>query len=54
VSIILNLCVYVDLSSPFLFVFSDDRLTCHTKVDDVPGDAGDAYRWRKDYLGEIL
>jgi len=30
------------MSSPFLCVFGDDCVTCHTKVDDVPGDAGEA------------
>ncbi|QCD79358.1 hypothetical protein DEO72_LG1g2997 [Vigna unguiculata] len=30
------------LSSPFLFVFGDDRVTCHMGADDIPGDAGDA------------
>jgi len=30
------------MSSPFLCVFGDDRVTCHTGADDVPGDAGEA------------
>jgi len=30
------------MSSPFLFVFGDDRVTCHTWADDIQGDAGDA------------
>ena len=30
------------MSSPFLFVFSDDRVTCHAGVDDIPGDTVDA------------
>jgi len=30
------------LSSPFLLMFSNNRVTCHTRVDDVVGDAVDA------------
>jgi len=30
------------MSSPFLFMFDNDRVTCHTRADDIPGDAGDA------------
>jgi len=30
------------MSSSFLCVFGDDRVTCHTKADDVPSDAGEA------------
>jgi len=30
------------MSSPFLFVFDDDRVTCHTGVDDFPSDVVDA------------
>jgi len=30
------------MSSPFLFVFGDDRVTFHTGVDDIPGDTIDA------------
>jgi len=30
------------MSSPFLFVFSDDRLICYMGADDITGDAGDA------------
>jgi len=26
----------------FLCVFGDDHVTCHTRVDDVPSDAGEA------------
>jgi len=37
------------MSSPFLFVFGDDRVTCHTWTDDVPGDVGDAWRRREGY-----
>jgi len=29
------------MSSPFLFVFSDDRVTCHTGADDIPSDVVD-------------
>jgi len=39
------------MSSPFLFVFGDDRVTCHTGVDDITGDVADAYRWRGSQLG---
>jgi len=28
--------------SPFLFVFGDDRMTCHTRADDILGDGVDA------------
>jgi len=34
------------MSSPFLFVFGDDRVTYHTGADDIPGDVVDAYRQR--------
>jgi len=27
------------MSSPFLFMFGDDRVTCHTRSDDISGDA---------------
>jgi len=30
------------MSSPFLCVFDDDCVTCHTGADDVLGDAGEA------------
>jgi len=30
------------MSSPFLFVFGDDRVTCHTEADDILGDDVDA------------
>jgi len=30
------------MSSPFLFVFGDDRVIYHTGVDDNPNDAVDA------------
>jgi len=30
------------MSSPFLFVLGDDRVTCHTGANDIPGDVGDA------------
>ena len=30
------------MSSPFLFVIGNDRVTCHTRADDIPGDAIDA------------
>jgi len=30
------------MSSPFLFVFGDDRVACHTGADDIPSDVGDA------------
>jgi len=30
------------MSSPFLFVFGDDRVTCHIGADDILGDAFDA------------
>ena len=26
----------------FVCVYGDDRVTCHTEADDVPGDAGEA------------
>jgi len=38
---IIKLCVYDDLSSPFVFVFCDDRMTCHMGADDIPSDARD-------------
>jgi len=30
------------MSSPFLFVFGDDRVTYHAEADDILGDAIDA------------
>jgi len=30
------------MSSPFLFVFGYDRVTCRTGEDDITGDFGDA------------
>jgi len=30
------------MSSPFLFVFGDDCVTCHTGAYGIPGDAVDA------------
>jgi len=30
------------MSSPFLCVFGDDRVTFHKGADDVPGDVGEA------------
>jgi len=30
------------MSSPFLCVFGNDRVTCRTRADDVLGDVGDA------------
>jgi len=30
------------MSSPFLFVFGDDRVTCHARAYDIPGDVVDA------------
>jgi len=30
------------LSSPFLLVFGDDRVTYHAEADDITGDADDA------------
>ena len=37
-----KLYVYILTSSPFLFVFGDDRVTCHMGADNVSSDAGDA------------
>jgi len=37
----INLYVII-MSSPFVFVFRDDCVTYHTRVDDIPGDAVDA------------
>jgi len=30
------------LSSPFLFVFGDDLVTCHTGANIIPSDDGEA------------
>jgi len=35
------MCLFI-MSSPFLFVFGDDRVTCHVWADDIPGEAVDA------------
>jgi len=37
----IKLYVYIVTSSPFLFVFRNDRVTCDTWADDVPGEARD-------------
>jgi len=37
------------MSSLFLRVFDNDRVTCHTGANDVPSDVGDAYRQREGY-----
>jgi len=31
-------CIILFLSSPFLFVFGDDRVTCHARADVNPGE----------------
>jgi len=33
---------YILFSSPFLFVFGDDRVTCHVGADVNPGEDVDA------------
>jgi len=38
----LLLCLFISFSSPFLFVFGDDRVTCHTGIDDNLGVDGEA------------
>ena len=38
----IDLYVYIITSSPFMFVFGDDRVVCHTGADDILGDVGDA------------
>jgi len=40
------MCYFI-MSSPFLFVFSDDRVIRYTGADDIIGDAGDAYGHRE-------
>jgi len=35
------------LSSPFLFMFGDDRAIRYARANDVTGDAGDAWRRRE-------
>jgi len=35
------------LSSPFLFVFGDDRVIRYAGADDVTGDVGDVWRQRE-------
>jgi len=37
--LIVYLCCY---ELTFMCVFDDDRVTCHTRADDVPGDTGEA------------
>ena len=37
-----NWYVILCISSPFLFVFGDDRVIHYTGVDDTTGDASDA------------
>ena len=32
----------LSLSSPFLFVFGDDRVICHIEANDIAGDTVDA------------
>ena len=38
----LLLCLFIPLSSPFLFVFGDDRVTSHTGANDNPSADGEA------------
>jgi len=40
VIIIIYVCCLFSL--PFLFVFGNDRMTCHTGADVNPGEDGDA------------
>jgi len=39
---VVKLHVILFISSQFLFVIGDDRVTCHTRVDDFSGDVVDA------------
>jgi len=39
---LLYMQVYFCLSSPFLYLFGNDRVICHTGADVIPGDDGDA------------
>ena len=39
---IINLYVYIIMSSFYLFVFGNDRVTYHTGEDDAPSNFGDA------------
>jgi len=41
------------LSSPYLLVFGDDRVTCYTGADDVSGGASDVDSWRVASMGNI-
>ena len=40
--VMLLLCPFIPLSSSFLFVFGDDRVTYHTGANDNPGVDGEA------------
>jgi len=51
---IINLHVYIVMSSPFLFVFGGDRVTCHTWGDEVLSDVGDAKIQREDHYGRFI
>jgi len=35
------ICYFYFISSPFLFVIGDDRVTCYIGTDDDTGDAAD-------------
>ena len=44
-SYLYSMIIYVNsifISSPFLFVFGDDRVICYTGANDDIGDVGDA------------
>ena len=42
------------MSSPFLCVFGDDRVTCHTGANVVSSGASDAKSWRGASLGSFI
>jgi len=36
------MCLYLYVSSPYLFVIADDHVIHYTATDDAAGDAGEA------------
>ena len=47
------ICYFYFISSPFLFVIGDDRVTCYIGTDDDTGDAADTQWQREGLLGDF-
>jgi len=46
-SLIVLFIFSINPNSPYLFVFGDDRVTCYTEANGVPGEDMDAQRWKE-------